>query len=74
MIGIIKYFLLTPFHSNGNKLDFDNLYDIFLMQKTANLLILMQHLFKFDIQAAIKCAQKIDQRQIPSDVARWGSF
>ena len=34
----------------------------------------MQHLFKFDIQAAIKCAQKIDQRQIPSDGARWGEF
>ena len=27
---------------------------------------------QMDIQAAIKCAQKIDQRQIPSDVWRDG--
>ena len=28
---------------------------------------------QMDIQAAIKCAQKIDQRQIPSDVWRDGA-
>ena len=28
---------------------------------------------QMDIQAAIKCAQKIDQRQIPSDVVRGGA-
>lgn len=68
MIGIIKK--ITGQHFIDYKLHFDNLTDIF-GAKTFNLSKLMQLLCKFDIQAAIKCIQKIDQRQISSEPTRF---